>query len=58
MFKNSALYRQSKARYQSWLEAKEAEFEIEDDHPDESFAEAPEPVSLSFDELVIEPQNP
>lgn len=58
MFRNSALYKQSKARYQSWLEAKEVEFEIEDDHPDESFAEAPEPVSLSFDELVIEPQNP
>jgi hypothetical protein len=58
MFKNTALYKASKARYQSWLEAKEAEFEIEDDHPDESFAEAPEPVSLSFDELVIEPQNP
>lgn len=58
MFRNTALYKASKARYQSWLEAKEAEFEIEDDHPDESFAEAPEPVSLSFDELVIEPQNP
>lgn len=58
MFKDTALYRQSKARYQSWLEAKEVEFEIEDDHPDESFAEAPEPVSLSLDELVIEPQNP
>lgn len=57
MFKNSALYKESKARYQSWLEAKEAEFEIEDDHPDESFGEAPVPVSLSFDELVIEPQN-
>lgn len=58
MFKNSALYRESKARYQSWLEAKEAEFEIEDDNSEERFPEAPQPVFLSPDELGIGLHNP
>lgn len=58
LFKDTELYKESKMRYQAWLEARDAEFEFENETPRESFSEAPEPVSFSFDELVIEQQNP
>ncbi len=57
MFKNTNLYKDSKARYQAWLEARDAEFEIEDNNPHESFAEALEPVSISAEEIWIDLQN-
>jgi hypothetical protein len=58
MFKDTELYKDSKMRYQAWLEARDAEFEFEDETPSESFSEAPQPVCLSLDELGIGLHNP